>query len=122
LRQGHYADEIMQVFARVGRNEPCPCGSGQKAKSCHQSWSLSSWISWSTASGTNDIHNRARSLRSGQIEEGGSQSMGEGQSLGEERSPSSAGGECHRNCAHGLDRRRPGCATPGSLHLAKRVL
>jgi uncharacterized protein len=36
LRQGHYADEIMQLFARAGRNEPCPCGSGLKAKSCHQ--------------------------------------------------------------------------------------
>jgi preprotein translocase subunit SecA len=23
------------VFARVGRNEPCPCGSGKKFKQCH---------------------------------------------------------------------------------------
>jgi serine-type anaerobic sulfatase-maturating enzyme len=37
LRAGHYADEIRQVFANVGRNEPCPCGSGHKAKVCHQS-------------------------------------------------------------------------------------
>jgi len=22
-------------FARVGRNEPCPCGSGKKFKQCH---------------------------------------------------------------------------------------
>ncbi|MGE4340901.1 MAG: SEC-C metal-binding domain-containing protein, partial [Pigmentiphaga sp.] len=22
-------------FARVGRNEPCPCGSGKKFKHCH---------------------------------------------------------------------------------------
>jgi preprotein translocase subunit SecA len=22
-------------WSRVGRNEPCPCGSGQKFKSCH---------------------------------------------------------------------------------------
>jgi uncharacterized protein len=47
LRQGRYADEIMQVyaaedaareeasFANVGRNDPCPCGSGKKFKNCH---------------------------------------------------------------------------------------
>jgi hypothetical protein len=23
--------------AKVGRNEPCPCGSGKKYKDCHQS-------------------------------------------------------------------------------------
>jgi preprotein translocase subunit SecA len=23
------------LFARVGRNEPCPCGSGKKYKQCH---------------------------------------------------------------------------------------
>ncbi len=23
-------------IARVGRNEPCPCGSGKKFKDCHQ--------------------------------------------------------------------------------------
>ncbi|PPT19894.1 hypothetical protein XarbCFBP7629_15265 [Xanthomonas arboricola] len=23
---------------RVGRNEPCPCGSGKKAKQCHPEW------------------------------------------------------------------------------------
>ena len=36
VRQGRYADEVMAVFAEAGRNEPCPCGSGRKAKSCHQ--------------------------------------------------------------------------------------
>lgn len=36
LRQGRYADEVMQVFARATRNDPCPCGSGRKAKHCHQ--------------------------------------------------------------------------------------
>jgi len=36
LRQGRYADEITQIFARASRNEPCPCGSGRKAKHCHQ--------------------------------------------------------------------------------------
>ncbi len=27
--------EIGEVFARAPRNEPCPCGSGRKAKHCH---------------------------------------------------------------------------------------
>jgi uncharacterized protein len=47
LRRGRYADEVMQMlaaeeaaqlqdsFARAGRNDPCPCGSGQKYKRCH---------------------------------------------------------------------------------------
>ena len=46
LRQGRYADEIMQLSAapgarsgtggtKVGRNDPCPCGSGKKFKHCH---------------------------------------------------------------------------------------
>jgi preprotein translocase subunit SecA len=33
-----YADEDQQrekVFAQVGRNDPCPCGSGKKFKRCH---------------------------------------------------------------------------------------
>ncbi len=29
------ADATSDVFARVGRNEPCPCGSGKKFKQCH---------------------------------------------------------------------------------------
>ncbi len=37
LRQGRFADEIITVLATAGRNEPCPCGSGRKAKHCHQS-------------------------------------------------------------------------------------
>jgi uncharacterized protein len=36
LQRGRYADEVMQVIASTGRNEPCPCGSGSKAKHCHQ--------------------------------------------------------------------------------------
>ena len=36
LRSGRYADEIRGVFSSAGRNEPCPCGSGRKAKACHQ--------------------------------------------------------------------------------------
>jgi uncharacterized protein len=46
LRQGRYADEVMGILAKeegeiqeavpvVGRNDPCPCGSGQKYKHCH---------------------------------------------------------------------------------------
>jgi len=36
LRTGRYADQIGEVFASVGRNDPCPCGSTLKAKNCHQ--------------------------------------------------------------------------------------
>jgi len=36
LHRGRYADEIMGIFAAVGRNDPCPCGSDRKAKQCHQ--------------------------------------------------------------------------------------
>ncbi|MEZ5208333.1 MAG: anaerobic sulfatase maturase [Acidimicrobiales bacterium] len=36
LRAGRYADEVMAVLAKAGRNDPCPCGSGRKAKHCHQ--------------------------------------------------------------------------------------
>ncbi len=43
VRRGRFADEVMSVlaaeaavpFAGVGRNEPCPCGSGRKLKHCH---------------------------------------------------------------------------------------
>ena len=35
LRRGGYADEVMQVLASAGRNDPCPCGSGRKTKHCH---------------------------------------------------------------------------------------
>jgi uncharacterized protein len=36
VRAGRYADEVRGVIATTGRNEPCPCGSGRKAKHCHQ--------------------------------------------------------------------------------------
>ena len=36
LRQGRFADEITGIFAAAERNDPCPCGSGRKAKACHQ--------------------------------------------------------------------------------------
>ena len=35
LRNDRYADEIMGILAAAPRNEPCPCGSGRKAKHCH---------------------------------------------------------------------------------------
>ncbi len=46
LRQGRFADEITQMYTtrdsphgaaatKVGRNDPCPCGSGNKFKHCH---------------------------------------------------------------------------------------
>ena len=46
LGQGRYADEAMGILAgeaatllaavaRAGRNDPCPCGSGRKTKTCH---------------------------------------------------------------------------------------
>ncbi len=43
LRQDRAPAEIMQMleareqkaFANVGRNDPCPCGSGRKSKHCH---------------------------------------------------------------------------------------
>ncbi len=48
LRRGRPADEVMKLLAgegpawataaaRTGRNAPCPCGSGKKAKHCHGS-------------------------------------------------------------------------------------
>jgi len=39
LRKGRYADEVMGLLAEeratLGRNDPCPCGSGKKFKHCH---------------------------------------------------------------------------------------
>ena len=41
IRRGYPAAEVMRVltleeaFARAGRNDPCPCGSGKKFKRCH---------------------------------------------------------------------------------------
>jgi uncharacterized protein len=46
LRRGRLAEDVMPVLAaekawffasagRVGRNDPCPCGSGRKTKHCH---------------------------------------------------------------------------------------
>jgi uncharacterized protein len=46
LRAGHLAEDVMAILSRddralaalvaaAGRNDPCPCGSGRKAKHCH---------------------------------------------------------------------------------------
>ena len=35
LRRDAIARQPRQVPAKVGRNEPCPCGSGKKYKKCH---------------------------------------------------------------------------------------
>ncbi len=41
IRRNYPASEVMRVlalqeaFAKTGRNEPCPCGSGKKFKRCH---------------------------------------------------------------------------------------
>ena len=43
MQRGYQAPELMRVlakedaFARAGRNDPCPCGSGLKFKRCHGS-------------------------------------------------------------------------------------
>jgi preprotein translocase subunit SecA len=31
----HRRDTNTDPFANVGRNQPCPCGSGRKYKQCH---------------------------------------------------------------------------------------
>lgn len=36
VRAGQPASDVYQVFASAPRNGPCPCGSGRKAKQCHQ--------------------------------------------------------------------------------------
>jgi uncharacterized protein len=35
LRSGGHADDVMGLLAAAPRNDPCPCGSGRKAKHCH---------------------------------------------------------------------------------------
>ena len=30
-----YVKDKDDIFANVGRNDPCPCGSGKKFKKCH---------------------------------------------------------------------------------------
>lgn len=36
VQSGRYASEVMAMITRTGRNDPCLCGSGRKAKLCHQ--------------------------------------------------------------------------------------
>jgi uncharacterized protein len=43
VRNGRNAEDVMEIlsaersarYAGVGRNDPCPCGSGRKFKQCH---------------------------------------------------------------------------------------
>jgi len=53
IRSGRTADGVMQIlsgkgvnlqqqFARAGRNDPCPCGSGVKFKKCHGKYKVAS--------------------------------------------------------------------------------
>ena len=35
MQMARYDDELEKAFAKAGRNEPCPCGSGKKFKKCH---------------------------------------------------------------------------------------
>ena len=35
LQMARYDDELERAFAKAGRNDPCPCGSGIKYKRCH---------------------------------------------------------------------------------------
>jgi uncharacterized protein len=28
-------ERLQQAYAKAGRNDPCPCGSGKKFKQCH---------------------------------------------------------------------------------------
>ncbi len=36
LASGRPATDVAAVISAAGRNDPCPCGSGRKAKLCHQ--------------------------------------------------------------------------------------
>jgi uncharacterized protein YecA (UPF0149 family) len=31
----HFAEPYRRAEPKVGRNDPCPCGSGKKFKKCH---------------------------------------------------------------------------------------
>jgi preprotein translocase subunit SecA len=33
--QGLTGEQLMELGLKVGRNDPCPCGSGKKYKACH---------------------------------------------------------------------------------------
>ena len=33
--EGKKAEPIRNLGSKVGRNDPCPCGSGKKYKNCH---------------------------------------------------------------------------------------
>ena len=35
VKSAHAAEQPLPADLKVGRNEPCPCGSGKKYKHCH---------------------------------------------------------------------------------------
>ncbi len=35
VEMGHHPTPVQRATGTVGRNDPCPCGSGQKFKRCH---------------------------------------------------------------------------------------
>jgi uncharacterized protein YecA (UPF0149 family) len=35
IRMTHEPTPLQKSLGRVGRNDPCPCGSGKKFKKCH---------------------------------------------------------------------------------------
>ncbi len=35
FQMAKYDEELQKAFAKAGRNDPCPCGSGKKYKKCH---------------------------------------------------------------------------------------
>ncbi len=37
IRQAYAIQDqrLRELFAKAGRNDPCPCGSGKKFKQCH---------------------------------------------------------------------------------------
>ena len=39
-RPGERVGPIVRETAKVGRNDPCPCGSGKKYKKCHEGQTL----------------------------------------------------------------------------------
>jgi hypothetical protein len=54
----------MAEFPRVGRNDPCPCGSGRKYKKCHMPGDETSARSAEPASNTQHLREFAEEMRS----------------------------------------------------------
>jgi uncharacterized protein len=35
MAESHKVETVMRDHPKLGRNDPCPCGSGRKYKQCH---------------------------------------------------------------------------------------